>query len=460
VTHYDSPERCIAEHIVNCRFDDISPTAIGVARRSLIDGTASMIAGRRADGIGAMLTLAAQWGGNGEARIFGSRSRAPAPIASWCNGAMMRALELDDCTDTLPLHPTAAILPALLAAADLKSVSGSDFLRALAIAQDLKIRFGLAVRHNAMQSGRGNLYKIFAATAGVAAAFQLDVDTTLHALGIAASYGIGDMQCALDGSLALRTQFGNIAHGALHSVLLARLGVTGPTAFLTGRFGFFNAYEPAHDLDKLLGNLGKKFEGERIAVKPYAACRCSHAAIDLVRTAREQLNPTEVVDIARIDVGVTPEVYGLVGGPLEAKMTPPTAAAAQFSMHFAIATALQRGGMGLRDSEGAALADAKTLALCERVHVTPVATNRTQSAIGLTTMRIMMNNGEVIEQASDRPLGGVENPISAQMLRAKFDDCLSYAEMPVSAAEVDRFFARAEAVEREANVARLFDPFA
>src|SRR6266481_1806988 len=140
-----TPEQAIARHIVTCSERQLPEQAIAIAKRSIVDGMAALVAGRRAEGIDEMLSLAERWGGAPEARIYGTGRRTSSPTAAWINGAQMRALELDDCTDTLPLHPTAALLPALLAAVDLSPMSGGDLVRALIIAQDLKIRFGLAI---------------------------------------------------------------------------------------------------------------------------------------------------------------------------------------------------------------------------------------------------------------------------------------------------------------------------
>ncbi|RIJ32725.1 MmgE/PrpD family protein [Henriciella mobilis] len=454
-----TPELAIAQHVASCSFEQIPAAAVAVAKRSLIDGMAALVAGRRADGIDSMLSLADQWGGAPEARIFASGRRAPAPLAAWINGAQMRALELDDCTDTLPLHPTAALLPALLAALDITDISGKDLVRGLAIAQDLKIRFGLAITPNAMRSGRNSVYRVFAATAGVASVLGLDEKQTLNALGLSASYGAGDAQCALEGVTALRIQFGNSAHGALHSCLLAKLGATGPKEFLTGRYGYLTAFEPQHDLDVLLGDLGKRFEGTRISVKPYAACRCTHAAIDLAKETLAELAGINVNDITNIEIVVSPEVYNLVGGPRETKLNPETSAAAQFSLNFMVASVLLGGEAGLADTETDKLTDSDVLSLAQRIHVKPDESNRTAEVVGLTEMIVTTNTGQKISLQNAHPLGGPTNIIPADMLRQKLEDCISYSGRQISADAINQFLNQVEHIEKEPNASGIFDPF-
>lgn len=455
-----TPELAIAEHVASCRFEQIPAAAIAAAKRSLVDGMAALIAGSRAEGIAQMLTLVEHWGGFAESRIFATGRRAPAPLAAWVNGAQMRALELDDCTDVLPLHPTAALLPALLAAMDLKPISGKDLVRALAVAQDLKIRFGLCLAKNAMQSGRNNIFRVFAATAGVAAALRLDPTQTLNALGISASYGAGDAQCIIEGSMALRAQFGSSAMGAIHACLLARLGFTGPHHFLTGRYGYLTSFEPEHDLGVLTHDLGSRFEGVRISIKPYAACRCTHAAIDLAREVRSQLGEGEGTQVTSIEVTVSPEVYNLVGGPREAKLRPSSSAAAQFSLNFMVAAVLTHGEAGLAATGPARLSDHDVLRLAERIHVKPDDRHRTGDVVGLTTMEVKTGAGKVLTLQSEQPLGGPTNVIQPRELHSKLLDCVAHSGREIPLATIDQFLARTFEIEAEPAASPIFEPFA
>ncbi|MFT3820735.1 MAG: MmgE/PrpD family protein [Rubrivivax sp.] len=455
-------ERAIARHIAGCRLDVMPEGALQAARTSIVDTLASAAAGRSANGIAAMVELVRAWGGSPQARVIGSGLRVPAPLAAWCNGAMSRALELDDCIDALPLHPSAAVLPALLAAFDMVGgLSGAKLLRALVIAQDLFIRFGHAVSLNAMQSGRNNLFKVYAATAGVTAALGLDETRVLNALGIASSYAVADGQCALDGSMALRVQYGNVAQGALQAALLAQAGVTGPERFLTGKFGFFAAFEPDHHLDHLSDGLGKEYKGDRISVKPYACCRATHAAVDLARTARTCIQPADPLEAVRhVDVTVSPEVDRLVGSPAESKTRPATGPAAQFSLHWVIACALLGDRVELADTGPQALNDPKRAALAARVRVVARAENRTDNILGRTDVAITLEDGTQWTGSSTQPLGSPSRPVSTDFLRAKLEAGMRHGGFPVNGEEVDVLVARAARVESLQDARLLLDVLA
>ena len=447
----------LAAAISGVRYEDIPAAAIGAARRSTLDTLAAMIAGSSAPGIAAQMAFAADWGGKPEARIIGSDLRVPAPVAAWVNGSMARALEIDDCVDFLPVHPSASCVPALLVTAELiGGLSGREFLAALATGQDIKIRFGMAVRQNAMQSGRNNLFKIFGPTAAVARALRLDARTTHQALGISFSHAVGDGQCALDGALSLRLQQGIVAQGALMSCLLAQKGYTGAQDFLFGKYGYLRAFEPDPDIAPLTEDLGRRFHGELITIKPYSACRATHAAIDLALALRASIGG-DTGNIRRIDIGVSPEVDQLVGSPRESRLRPASAAAAQFSLHYTVAAALARGRFFLREIEPESYSDAAILKLAERVHVGSDPALRTRLVIGCTRLRAELADGSVRELDSAVPSGSPERPIDARVLAAKVHTCVEYCRAPLGTGAAGRLIELTARLEELRDVRELLE---
>ena len=397
-------------------------------------------------------------GGRG-ARVLGSRGRLPEAQAAWANAVQLRALEFDDCTDVMPLHPSAAIFPVLLATADVLPLSGQDFVHALALGQDLYVRFALSLGKGPLLSGRGDLYRVFAATAAAARARRLDEAQTLHALGLSASFGSLDRQCIVEDTLATSIQTGNSAAGALSSCELATLGVTGPQEFLLGRCGYLRSVEPEHSVDALLDGLGERLDGRLIAAKPYACCRAAHGAIDLAKQFKAAWPGLQPEEIERVEIVVTPEVNTLVGGPREVRLRPPTTTAAQFSMHFIVATALLHGDMGLADSRPSSLQDPRTLALAERVHVRPDPANRTDTIIGATDLTLHLAGRAPLAGRSASPLGGPFNPMSLRRLRDKLIACLDHAHLQVPGWKIDRFLEQVEDIEGAPVARTLFDAF-
>lgn len=419
----DDVSWALAEHISGTAFRDLSQESVAAARRSTLDTIAAMLAGSGAEGIDAVLGLARVWGGAQQARVVGTDLRLPAPLAAWCNGTMARALEIDDCIDFLPVHPSASAVPALLALADLTGgMSGRDFITALAVGQDVKIRMGLAVRQNAMQSGRNNMFKIFGPTAAVARALGLDAERTLHALGISFSHAVGDGQCALEGALSLRLQQGIVAQGAIISGQLAQRGYTGAKEFLLGRWGYLRSFEPEPNLAALTVDLGKRFLGQQISIKPHASCRATHEAIDLSLAMRNEKRDA-VHGVERILVTVSPEVENLVGLPREKRLRPSSSADAQFSIPYTVAAALARGRVFLPELQHGSYTDPELLNLAARVETRADGGMRTEQVVGSTRLEAWWPDGSCWRGESKFPRGSPAAPISEDEHVAKLAAC-------------------------------------
>ncbi len=413
------PSQRLAAHAATTVYDDLPAAAVQAAKRSTLDTLGAMLAGTAAPGIDILVAMAKSWSGNGEATVMGHDMRLPAPVAAWCNGSMARALEVDDCVDFLPVHPSASCVPALLALAELKrGMSGRDFVTALAVGQDVIIRMGLVVRENAMQSGRNNMFKIFGPAAAIANALGQDADTALNTLGISFSHAVGDGQCAIDGALSLRLQQGIVAQGALLSGLLAEQDFTGAKDFLLGPFGYLTAFEPDPRLE-YFEDLGSRFMGEEISIKPYATCRATHAAIDLALDWRQRAGDAQP-EFDKITIEVTPEVDNLVGSPREKHLRPRSPAGAQFSLLYSVAAALVRGKVSIGEIQPASYTDETILAVAEKIAVSADEALRTDKVVGCTRMHIDGPNKarETLESAD--PSGSPTKPLDFAGCADKF----------------------------------------
>ncbi|MCC7286564.1 MAG: MmgE/PrpD family protein [Burkholderiaceae bacterium] len=417
-------ERDIACHAAGTRAQNLGTAARAAAVRGIVDTVGCMLAATRAPGIDVLVELAQGWGGRDEASVIGHGFGCPAPLASWINGAMARALEIDDCTDFLPLHPSAALVPPLLALAEARpALRGEDLVTALAVGQDLILRLASATRVDGITSGRYNLFKVFGVAAALARLAGLDAQRTQHALGIAYGFACGEGQSAMDGSLAFRLQDGNASQAGLTAMLMAERGFTGPREFLTGRMGFFTSFEPQPLLERLTEDLGRRFRGAEISVKPYSACRCTHTAIGLALGQRA-LMPALADALERAVVRVAPSVHKLVGAPVGADDATLPQAAAQFSLSYTVAAALRCGEVFLPQFTPQALARADVLALARRIEAFPdEAMQDPRFVTGRTRLELHLRDGTMLTLEGVEPPGNPANPASPETIRRKFLQC-------------------------------------
>lgn len=305
--------------------------------------------------------------GEGPCTVFGMNRRYGGAAAALLNGALGHSLDFDDTHAASSLHPSAPVVPAALAAAELTDASGEDLIAAIVIGFEVACRLGVALDPTAHYA-RGFHPTATAGTFGAAAAagrlFGLTGERMASAFGVAASQASGSLQFLENGAWNKRYQVGEAAMKGLMAASLAAEGFHGSAEALEGRHGFLKAYSDGAVAERAVEKLGKVWETMLIGVKPYPACRYTHAAVDGLLELR-RLHDFAPEDVSRIRVGLHRNGIALVGEPQDAKRRARTVVDGQFSMPFAAAVALLRGRFGWDDYD--LLGDARVDALSDRV---------------------------------------------------------------------------------------------
>ena len=102
------------------------PTARAeLARQCVLDYLGVALAGADDALVRILLDELTEAGGAPQASVIGHQARLPALSAALVNGAAGHALDYDDVNMAMPGHPSVAILPGLLALAELRRSSGA-----------------------------------------------------------------------------------------------------------------------------------------------------------------------------------------------------------------------------------------------------------------------------------------------------------------------------------------------
>lgn len=362
----------LARFVADLAAADLPPAVPARARDLTIDLVGSIIrAGREADSSPSLFAMLRRLGldAPGDATVFGAdRGYTPA-VAALLNGALGHSLDFDDTHADSSLHPSAPVVPAALAAAQMTGASGRDLLTAIVAGYEVCCRLGNALdptRHYA----RGFHPTATAGTFGAAAAagklLGLDAAGIACAFGVAGSQAAGSLQFLVNGAWNKRWQVGAAAMNGLIAATLAAEGFRGASAAIEGPHGFLQAYTDDPRPDMAVADLGDVWETMKIGVKPYPACRYTHAAVDGLLALRREagLSPD---DILAVRIGLHRNGVTLTGAPLEEKQHPRNIVDGQFSMPFAAAVALHRGRFGWDDY--ALIGDAAIEATAARVEV-------------------------------------------------------------------------------------------
>ncbi|WP_175735600.1 MmgE/PrpD family protein [Burkholderia ambifaria] len=423
-------EKRIATHVINATPESVGPLAIQTAHTSLIDILGVTLAGSCDPGVKLLADIVEQWGGAEQCIVLGRTRALPAPAAALLNGAASRVFDFDDVVDSLGTHPSVAIFPPLLAVAELsrKPISGLEFLMAFAIGQDLSVRFGNARHQTLLESGRYDLSKVIAATAAAGKLFGLGEDALVHAMGIAYTSALGETQCMIDGASAVFYQQGLVASNAIKAVLLAAAGFSGAKQFLTGRWGYYSAFEPGSNLAIIEDRLGTDFKNvDHIAFKPYPTCRPNTSAVALARSIVGQ--KTYCADeIDRIEVRTNQQIRDLVCLPIEQKQSPSSVVEARFSVAYNVATVLYTGDLFVDDFTDDAIRREEILAISRKVQsLHDLECEDVQlGAHGRIKIDIYLKNGTSMKGSIDYPKGNPKNPMTPDEIDQKFIKCVKH----------------------------------
>lgn len=426
----------IAAHLSDTQFEDLPSEAIDAAKKCILDILGVMAAGSSADGIASLIKLLEGKSMRPEATVLTTGERLSAHDATWVNGAMARAREMDDSHDATGHHISVPIVPAALAAIELLGkVSGRDLLLAYVLAADLGARMRLASPHRSGETGfAANTYSPFMAAAVAARLLGLKGEAMRHALAWAYTQCAGGLQLQQSGSSALHIHHGLAAAAGLQAALLARHGLPGPDEFLTGRFGFYAAYDGGNpDLSRFTDRLGERFEVTQIAIKQFPCGRVTHGPIEAAMALHRE-NAIRPEDIGEVIVLYGPRGFKMTCEPESERRLATNVQHAKFSLYYVVASALARGHVGLEDFTAEAVADPEVRQVASRIRVMQDPALR---GIPGGDVTVKLKEGPQIRRQVPVLTGTPERPLTYADCAAKFRRCVAFAARPLPKDKVE-----------------------
>ncbi|RCW79266.1 MmgE/PrpD family protein [Paracoccus lutimaris] len=404
---------------------DLSPHAPPerVRRRGklhLLDTLGAALAGTCSAEFRAVRALAAS---GGAARLLATGQRTGARDAALINGVAAHVFELDDSGGCD--HSGAVVLPALLAAlAGIETpVSGGDFLSAWLAGYEVGRRVldasgGYGAHNGAGWHSTGTCGAL-AAAAAVARLRGYDAAMTRQAVTLATSFSSGLWAFIHDGSQAKKIHAGRAAEGGLLAADLVLAGISGPSRVFDEVWGgFLKTYTGTAAPVALSRDLGADWMIERASLKPYAACRGAHSAIDAVQ---DMLAATgrDAAQIAAIDLRLPPFLMDMCGA---ARLE--TLAGAQMSLGYALAVQRVFGRVDLAQYALAARNDPRVTACLAQIRFHP---DPAMEQMGEPVVTITFSDGGCETGMVPRATGSSERPMSEAAIRAKFDSLAGMA---------------------------------
>jgi 2-methylcitrate dehydratase PrpD len=402
--------------IAQSRFADVPATVTHEAKRAVLNFIGACLGGRRDQAVPQLIEVLRPFSGKPEAVVIGQPDRLDMLNAALVNAVAGNTLEFDDTHQPTVIHPTAPVLPPILALADHRPLSGEELLHAFALGVDVACRVGNSVTpgHYARGWHITASCGIFGAAAASTRLLALDAGQIAHALGIAASQASGIVENLPTG--AKNIGIGNSARNGLLAAILAAKGYNAAPRAIEGPLGFAKAAGDTADLDELTGELGTRWELLRNTYKPYPCGVVLNSVIDATLELRNAHGLT-AEDIERVTVRGNALLLARadrrnVANERDAKV----------SIQHSVAVVLLLGEAGISQYSEPVVSRSDVATLRGKVTAELDASAQPLSA----EVIVKTWQGRELRGRSFKPRGSLENPMSDTDIEAKVRDLAAF----------------------------------
>jgi len=447
----------IAEFIVRKKYEDLPPDTVEKAKEFTLDVLGCMIGASKRPQINILTEVITAEGGNPRSSVVAQGFKTSTLNAALLNGTSGHALDFDDDHREGTMHPSVAVFPAVFAVSENRGVSGKDFLAGYILGLEVMIRLGESLLGKSYYQGfhPTGTCGVFGAAASCAKVIGLDELRSKYALGIAGSFSAGTQECTGEGAWQKPLQAGHPAMGGVLAATLAEKRFIGSGTVLDGKDGLIRAlsFKDQFDYGRITDTLDQKWEMKDTSIKIHACCRFSgpvfDCALDLYRQGVRSKNVKKVV--AKVgDFSVK-----MLCNPEVRKRRPETHVDAQFSLPWAIATAICKNQGSIEEFGVGALKDPEVLAVAEKVawELDPAAEAMYPKAYPATLVA-ELKDGRILQAHIDYPKGDPENPATKEEIISKFN---SLTGKYLDKAKRDKIVDTVSHLEEINNIAELAD---
>ena len=427
----------VAHFITETKPSQIPAEVTHLGKRSILDGLGLALAGNAAESGHIVREYLKTLGCPTDkgCTVIGTNFKLPARFAAFANGI---AIHADDYDDTqlavakdrvygLLTHPTAPVLPVVLALGERDNRSGRDVLTAYQVAVEVETKVSEAINPRHYDHGFHSTATIgaIAAAAGAARMLGLDLEQTRRALGIGASQSAGLRENF--GTMTKPFHPGRSAESGIVAADFAKMGWTATPIVLEAGRGFFKAAGGGYDPAAIEGKLGNPwtFAAPGVSIKPHPSGSLTHPGmglmLDLIR--KHDIRPAQVV---KVKVGTNRHMPNAL-----IHHRPKNELQAKFSMEFCMAILLLERRAGLAEFTDKIVNRADVRKMIGKVEfgVHPEAEAAGYEKM-TTIIEIELSDGRKIGGRADFGKGSPANPMSDEELSAKFRECAAWGGLP------------------------------
>ncbi len=375
-------------------------------------------------------SLVETYKGSGNLISLGHSERFDLFSSAIIAGTAAHGEDFDDTFEGNPMHVGATMIPAMLSAAQKFNLDGDQILKGLAVGSELICRLAL-VAPTAMHKQSFHPTAVcgtFGVAAGLSSVLDLSEKQMISALGVAGSFTSGIIEYLAEGSWTKRVHPGWSANSGMNATLIAKSGFYGPRTVFEGKHGFFEAFalkEIERDYSHLTNELGKRWENQNLAFKPFACGTMAQPFVDCAIKIRKKIkNLDEISSItAKVGEGTVHRLWE----PLKEKRQPSTPYSAKFSVPYCVAVGFIRGDAGLNEFNEKSINDKEILNLASKVNYEIDPNNEYPKNYTGTLICKTSNNEFTEHQPCFR--GGVKEPLTKDDIDKKYNANLNYSKI-------------------------------
>ena len=211
-------------------------------------------------------------GGKGVSTILVDGAKVSSFNAAFANSTMSCSRTQNDTHFQTVAHIGEVVPHVCLAIGEEKKVNGRDFLTALVAGYEVMARVGRGgvpfTIHRGFRSTP--VFGTFGACAAAAKLMGLSKEKYVNALGYAANFSSGLLECWHGGTPEYAFQAGVSSQNGMMAVLIAEEGGTSAKTTLEGEKGFYNAFAGSQKgIHAVLDGLGEKYEILEVIFKKF-----------------------------------------------------------------------------------------------------------------------------------------------------------------------------------------------
>lgn len=431
----------LADYSLSLNAQSIKPEAKALGLTFFIDCLGCIIAGAHTVPSRIAINCSLEMYGDGvqKATIMGTSLKVNTSAAAFVNGISSHYHDYDDVLPTLNGHPSAAVLPVVLALGEELNSSGEIALCAyIAGVEIVDIMARGLNQEGHIHYSRGwhstQSLGIFGATAAAGLLLGLSRNQLAMAFSLAASESSG-LQGNF-GTMAKAFHAGRAAEKGILCAQMAHRGFTANPDILETVGGFALATTGEMSAQAMIDRMAAResaFLDPGMTMKPYPCCKCNHNIIDAIYNLVTKHNI--VCDyVEKVLVRVQPFFIGCLKYPI-AK----TVLEGKFSCNYNVALVLVNGRRPtITDFEGE-ISDPKIIEAMHKVEMViddSIAGGAYANGGWDTKMEVALKDGRLLKERVVYSRGESKNPLSTEEVLEKLRDCMAITLYPDKAEKV------------------------